>query len=468
MADRKTDCPQVWGTRIHNCLTPPRLFLFFGIIFGMVWSIITPPFQAPDEDRHFCRAYQLSEGRFFPVDFDNTQGDSLPISAIETIEQVNPGMRYDSWGARQELTRVWHYLSLPLEPEKKAFHAFPTHVIYPPLAYLPQIIGIFIGKSCGASPLLLMYFSRWCNLIFWLIMIHAALRLMPAGRWILLIVALMPMSLFLGASLNQDAVINSLVFLALAFVLNRARTPGRLAHQDLLVIALLLMALACSKPGYAIFSLIFLLLPVDKMPSRRFYIPTALFLFTSGYGLALFWNRLIRANLNWFEPFASYPDQLQLVLHNPLQFLKAVAFSLWNYKGFYLRSHIGQLGWLDTVLPRHVILTYLFMLVGVAVLERGATVSGRQKGIMALIIAGLTLQTLLALYLVCSPVGSLQVVGMQGRYLIPVAPMFWLLWQNRRVGRPNFAWNTAAKPAIVLTLLLTLAETTRVLLQRYY
>ena len=43
-------------------LTPEKAYLFLGLIFGILFLMITPPFQVPDEPQHFYRAFHVSEG----------------------------------------------------------------------------------------------------------------------------------------------------------------------------------------------------------------------------------------------------------------------------------------------------------------------------------------------------------------------------------------------------------------------
>ena len=44
-------------------LSPARLFLILGALFGLANGIATPPFASPDEQKHLVRAYLISEGR---------------------------------------------------------------------------------------------------------------------------------------------------------------------------------------------------------------------------------------------------------------------------------------------------------------------------------------------------------------------------------------------------------------------
>jgi hypothetical protein len=56
---------------------PARLFLPFAIVFGLVMTFLTPPFQSPDEPAHFFRAYQVSDFKILPL---NSRSDVCWIS----------------------------------------------------------------------------------------------------------------------------------------------------------------------------------------------------------------------------------------------------------------------------------------------------------------------------------------------------------------------------------------------------
>lgn len=455
------------AARAQRWLTPGSLFLGLGLLFGVTWSTLTPPFQAPDEHVHFCRAWQLAAGDLLPERMDGVQGGTLPVSIIETIEQVNPGLRFHSRDQRQDPGLLRRFLQRPLEPEQTRFYPFPSSALYPPAAYLPHVAGILLGRLIGASPLVMMYLGRWCALALWLVLIRFALRLMPAGRWLLLAIALMPMSLFLGGAFNPDAVTNGLAFLSLAFLLALASRPGPVSGRELTLFALILLVFALAKPGFALFALLWFLLPRSKWPSARRHVLTGLLLLAAGYGISLGWNALVASDLNWNAPFANYPEQRRLLVHDPMLFLQAALASLWTFKGFYLRSHLGQLGSLDVVLPWMVLLPVLLVILAAAVLEKGWLLSRWQKLVLLLLFLGTLFQSLLALYLTASPAGGPHCVGFQGRYLIPVAPMFWLLWQNRR-WRAAPALRKLAGPLFLAVYTYALLLSTLVLAGRYY
>ncbi len=40
-----------------------HVFLILGLLFGLAFVFVTPPFQVPDEYNHFFRAYEISQGK---------------------------------------------------------------------------------------------------------------------------------------------------------------------------------------------------------------------------------------------------------------------------------------------------------------------------------------------------------------------------------------------------------------------
>ena len=43
-----------------------KRFICLSIFFGMLFILLMPPFQSPDEDSHFKKAYVIAEGNVFP------------------------------------------------------------------------------------------------------------------------------------------------------------------------------------------------------------------------------------------------------------------------------------------------------------------------------------------------------------------------------------------------------------------
>ena len=60
-------------SQLSSRLKPEVVFLYFAWVFGLSLLATVPPFQAPDTQHHFFRAYQVSEeimvGKHFRVEY---------------------------------------------------------------------------------------------------------------------------------------------------------------------------------------------------------------------------------------------------------------------------------------------------------------------------------------------------------------------------------------------------------------
>jgi len=383
------------------------------------------------------------------------------------MAKINPGVKFRSKAGRQDIDVLQKYLRLPLNKEKKEFFAFPSSAIYAPVAYIPQMVGILIGKAANLSPLLIMYLGRFFNLIFYIVIVALAIELLPTGRWLFMVIALMPMNIFLAASLNQDAVINALSMFFIAYLLKLSGKESAVHRSDLAILGIIMVLLSLAKPVNLVLALLFLIVPREKLGSTGAYLSFLTLLFFFSVAAVILWGAAVRHLYVPLQPWSSMRGQMAFVLSNPVDYVFVNFRTFWVYKGLYLKSHVGQLGWLDTVLPSWIILGYYLFLAAIALGENSFEISLFTKGVFAFVFAASVFAVGLSLYSIWSPVGAPYIHGLQGRYFIPIAPLFWLLLHNGTL-RKKVGSIKLARLAIVVFLLAALAQVTYVLVERYY
>ncbi len=203
-------------------LQPCRVFLLLGLLSGLLLVLLTPPFQAPDEYSHFYRAYHISEGHLTARLFDHRVGAELPKSLKKLLMfnhlPFNTEARADAQLFRQAL-------EIPLLKDDRTFVDFNNTALMSPLPYLPEATVIAIGRLAHTRPILLVYAGRLANLLTWVLLVFLAIRAAPAGKWLIAVLALMPMSIFLAASLSYDACTIGLAYLTTAFLLRIMLAP---------------------------------------------------------------------------------------------------------------------------------------------------------------------------------------------------------------------------------------------------
>jgi uncharacterized membrane protein len=478
---------------------PEKAFLWIGAIFGILLVLVTPPFQVPDEYQHFYRAYQLSEGQIL-ADYHVGEcsgytrdrqdipcsGGYLPKSLLVTVRDVSPPNLRGSAEIKQNPQDIFTLLDLPLQPSDRTFIRFQGAALYSPVPYIPQIIGMGMGRIFGVSPLLMFYLGRFLNLLAWLGLGYLAIWKTPIFSWLFALLLLMPMSLFQAASLSADAATNGLVFLLTATFLQYSFAKTTINNRDLWFLGILCLALPLVKPAYIPFILLFLLLPASKINgndpptdpqesrnhSQRFqfvskYTVVGSSIFLTSVLTMFVWSSIAGDDYGKIYPEILPKQQILFVLQHPFEYLGILFHTFQEFGGKYLVEFIGKLGWLDTILPLGVIVSYWLVLFVVAVASHDnpkIAIAWWQKFILLLV--GLASSGLIftLIYAAGSPVGANIIQGVQGRYFIAIAPTVFLLLYNRNIRFPGRYFSTA----IVFYLLLVQGITLITLIGRYY
>lgn len=446
---------------VRLTFVPEKIYVVLALFFGLSLVFITPPLQVTDEHDHLNRAYQLAEFNIFQ--FDSTVPTSL-IQLFDTFGRLNFNPL--------EKTNIHEILAqreVELNPQVRSA-LFARHFISP---YFPQALGIFIGKMFNYSPVILLYMGRIFNLLFSIVFIFFAIRNAPFFKWIFFLLGLMPMTLYLCASLSKDAMIISLSFLLIALFLQLAYDQQKkISTKDLVILFAVSFLVATTRSIYAILIGMFFLIPVFRIGSLKKYIiifislVVTVFLATQIGALKPLFQPKAAAStqptINLpFSPDAlsdsaptpiekfersdrdkspegiNFIEQKSFIMKNPIQYLEIVFNSLFiSKRTIYLDSFIGILGWLNKPLPKWHINFYLLILIITAFLlsKNDIKIGLVNKLIIASIfIAGVILIET-GLYLTWSPVGQNYIEGVQGRYFIPYAPLFFLLVYNTFLG----------------------------------
>lgn len=413
--------------KYNSFFVPENLFLIFAIIFGLLFVFITPPFQVPDEDAHFFRAYEISDLNFIAQKKDGFIGDYLPASLLDpTLLQSKEKITLDE---------VIRHIDVPLNINKKTFIYFHGTAFYTPILYFPQAIGISLGKSLDLSPLILIYLGRIANLFVWILMIYAAIRIIPVAKWLFFFLALTPMSIFMAASLSADALTNGLSFLVISLALYYSLDvkKQKINRFDIFIILLISNVLSVSKQIYLFIPFLFLIIPSTKFKIKREYFLTMISLFMSIFLINAIWLFSNRHLIIPRLPGISFIDQFQFILGNNSEYMHILLNSIIIQGSSYIKSFIGILGWIDVVLPEHIYYLYTFILLFIALTDKNDIKIPLNYKIIfiALFSFGVFfLHTILYLY--WNKVGSEIITGVQGRNFIPFAPLFFLLFYNCR------------------------------------
>jgi uncharacterized membrane protein/cytochrome c-type biogenesis protein CcmH/NrfG len=448
---------------------PEGVFLALAVVFGSACLLLTPPCQVPDEAFHFDRAFQLSEGRVIPLKQGNQTGDYLPDSVAHLRQAFERLEKHPE--QKTSAAEIHAALGLSIEGDR-VFANFPNTGVYPPLAYLPQALGIALARLFSSSVLVCFYAGRVANLLATAVLFFLAIRSAPVGKWAFVVLALTPMALFQTASVSSDALTNATSFLWVAFVLRCACGPiERLAGRDVMILALLVIALGLVKQGYLLLVLAYFLIPAARLGGRGRY--WGVFGLLVGCELLAVgsWALVVRNVYSPVLPDIDPQAQWRYLCAHPGAFLLTVVRTATVAAPGTCWEYIGFLGTLDLPLPAWLVLGEGVLLLAVcwSSFPPGA-VTGRQA-LTALGTAVLVyLSVLFVIHLTWDRVGPTDVIDVQGRYFIPLGPLLAvsLGWCSRlvpRVATRLAGWAPALAGAAVPCVL---AATTAILYQRYF
>ena len=451
-----------------------KIFLITAGLFGLLFLIFTPPFQVPDEQLHFYRAYEISSGVLIEKKTDAQVGDWLPRSVERTVTELKGAISFNP-DEKITASQIISHMREPLERGDKVFVNFPSTAFYSPVGYMPPVLGISIDKIFNLSPLLLMYLGRLANLLVWLYLTWLAIRLAPVGKWIFFLLALTPMILFQAASLSPDALTNGLAWLAIALYLRYALSEGEGVAVDRALSAKLIVLgalLALVKPLYFVLAGLFLFIPPRRFSDKRVYFGFIGGLLAAVATVSAVWSGLVHDLYVPLLPKVSAVDQARHILSQPFDYALTIARSFKTSGIFYLGSFVGRrLGWLDTKLPWLWLLPYYGLLFLAAIWGdwTDKIIRWRQRILMVLVFLASAVLVMTSMYVTWTPVGESVIKGVQGRYAIPVAPLLCFLVYNfckklpgRELVRPVLSAVFAAYPAVALSAALYYV------IQRYY
>jgi uncharacterized membrane protein len=149
------------------------------------------------------------------------------------------------------------------------------------------------------------------------------------------------------------------------------------------------------------------------------------------------------------KPHINPTEQVQSIRNNISTYFGVLFNTIFTNKtSYYLNGFFGLLGWADTPFPKLLRNLYFLILLITAIGISDMEIHFGLKNkiiLFILFIAGILLIET-ALYIYSSNVGDKFIQGVQGRYFIPFAPLFFLLFYNNYISRKlNLAFSLRKK-----------------------
>lgn len=430
------------------------VFLCLVAPLGVMLGQITPPGQVADETVHALRADALSRGQIIGHRAHAGGDPDLPVVAginadAAIFDVTNPNYWYHM------MTWVYHggIASRDWSGAADQFFEIGPVAAYCPVFYAPAAAAIGISRAAGAGPLRAFLVARAVNSLLYALIGATALLLARRGRALLFCVLAFPMSLSLGASLNQDGLL--IATAVLGFALLSGIAPERGQGRRLLGGAACLTLVCLAKPPYLpVLGVLLLPLPAGwRSRAGRVALLRRAGLIVACAAPVLVWTlagQLVASAPLARNPYVPGPlyhgpadsfastdphAQLGVLLHAPSLMLSLPWRALVDHE-WYVEETIGILGWLNLRLPGWLLTWWQWaaiasvpagLLAGIAQ-ARGRLREGLLQAGFVLVLFAVAVEAIeLSQYLVWTRVGEDGVRGVQGRYFEPLLPMAALL-----------------------------------------
>jgi len=417
------------------------IFLMLFALQACMFIVQVGPLTIPDPDMHPLSTYALvTRQSLNPVaKGKDAHGNTVKQQSIEGDSRLLTIPGFANVLIVESISRATQGDS-SRETQQSADDVMADHIVVPdgthtnrsnayfPLDYLAQAIGLKIAMLVNLPPYAQWQAARISNSILYAIMGCFAIALLPRWKSLMALLLVIPPVAFVASSLMIDGMIVALSACMVAAIAAIAGNKHVISLPCTVALGVLAWALACEKLSYALVAGAALFLPSAVMTVRRKveFVGVAAVLMGVLY---LPWSVLFSSSLAQ----VNVSHNMSVALSHPILTIGKIVRSM-IFLGTY---HLTQLPVWYTVMSVVLVLVWLAALVytvkttGAVRMAPSAGVGKYRFLILALVIAaaeiaafvlfvGMTWNDLESM----SRFGVFQ--GIQGRYVLPVLPVFLL------------------------------------------
>ncbi len=396
-------------------------FLIIWIIISLMYFFSMTLFRVPDEENHFFRAFELSEFNVL-TGYDSELGWGVTPLPIDRF-------------SLQDLERDWQSFS---DNKDKVVlsntltdQCFPNTAVYSPLSYIPQIIGFMIASGFTNNVAVIVYTGRILNWLFITALLYISIHLCPYGKGMIALIALIPMNIHESVSLAPDGMVVALSILMMTYVMYiRYEKRDTLSVLQIAVLYIIVLLISLIKLVYLPLGLLYLLIPSERFGNLKNKALNISAMAVMALGTNLVWLKICTRYLVFTGTDSL--AQLSYLIRHMGDFLIVLFRTLFSYGDKWMAWMIGSyLGELNVIVVDFLAIMYICLISNRFVRmenESGDTGDRFVNNTNGIIVASITLLILLSLYFHDTPVYNNTIVGIQGRYFIPLLlPLYWTI-----------------------------------------
>ncbi|MCH5260008.1 MAG: DUF2142 domain-containing protein [Lachnospiraceae bacterium] len=381
-------------------------------IIGVCYIIVVPFTEISDGLSHVIRAFEVTEGNLYTHD-QADQDAYLP-------DGILAGLNY-----QDSYSTIFLHRNDTLNYDYKYYYNHNNTALYAPIAYFPQIIGIWLIKLFTKKALVIIFFARIFALAAYIAMVCYAYKHCPVNRGIIVAVALLPIALIEAGSPSLDSFVIAFLIWGQAYILSICVRNKKMTRLQMILLWLCPIIFTLCKVVYFPFALLLLLVPKECYGSRNTKCACVISSFAISVAVYLSWSALSADFINEFTAgVADSSAQIRFVLTHPLSFINIFRNTVRTMSVNYILGTFGGIaGWaqnigINVAFP----IFYIPFLFVMLLFQPDSSLHRNLKvNVMYAMIVMLTLAlTFAALYVQFNAVAAPLIDGIQGRYFVPL------------------------------------------------
>lgn len=400
----------------------PKFFLVSAIPLTTIYMILVVPWSIPDARAHFLATYRLSnivlgygEDQEWCGRKADVQLQTELWGGIQNPDMMDYLTIADNFKVREDETQM---MDFPFREERMEYYSI--------INYLPAVLGISVGRILGLGTILSVYLARISILTVYIAACHRAIKVTPIGKSIFALVPLLPTSLMISSSISYDPMVLLATLNFTACIFAAYKDPSKKCwFIESMVWAFILGSV--KGGGYLILlPLVFILWNSTR---RNESVKKIAAILLSGLGSALIFDKILTIGMELFQ-FGSEDNaymSASFAYTRPFEFIR-MCISTYLKEYDLAEEMIGTaLAWLEPTLPILLLVGIVFVMTVFALYERDEVILQKRDKIIFAIIILMTLIFTPMMLLSWTEKGESAVVGLQGRYYLPIMPFGMLL-----------------------------------------
>lgn len=428
-----------------------NLFLMTVIPLGIFYLFAFPYGTIMDEQNHFLRTYEITDGHLISELNEKGQGGNFLTSNFMELP-----LTVVDYETQAQVTNV-------KAGEEKMFYEFSNTALYSFICYIPQAIGVGLGKLLHVSFIYQVFMGRMTNFICYVAIVYFAIKFLPFKKEIVYLITTLPITMQEMISLSPDALTIAMALAIVSFTLYMIYTKkDEMNKRQIAMMCLISIVLSMCKIVYLPLCLMLFLIPKERFGSLKkkniIIFTLAVFVVILNLGWTGFASRYLNSNING----SSSSEQVDYVLHQPYKLVPIAVNTLQQKSSEILLTMFGaHLGYYVV----HVFAPYIYFLITFFIvalfIKNEKTVENTQKGLLGFIVFSVCVLIGLSLYIQWTPLMEPVIQGIQGRYFIPLMLLIAILCTNKQI---EFKGNLLNRYILLLILIINLSAISQIIL----